>query len=278
MAAACGPGRLLPPGRAVRLERPGLHAHQRAHPRPRAPFPDQPLRADVRRDHGFQPRQGGPGLQQADRVAPPREPGRLRDPKRDPRRARGRAMRAAHAHAGRHRGQRAAGRRAAHQPAIDLRAGLAGLPRLRGRGDPRRREGAPAGRPGQRQLPDAAQPRPADRGPLDRRRLPRDVHLREHLPDPDRGAGRWRPAGAGGSRHPGRRGPRLARADRRPGWPLRVARCCAGSTGWTPATRTDQNRAGGARRCAASAPAQPPAHARPAPARGCRPAARPPGR
>ncbi len=51
MATACRPRRLLPAGGAVRLERPGVHAHQRAHPRPRAPLPDQPLRADVRRDH-----------------------------------------------------------------------------------------------------------------------------------------------------------------------------------------------------------------------------------
>ncbi len=68
---------------------------------------------------------------------------------------------------------------------------LAGLSRLRRRGAARRREGAPAGRPGRRQLPDAAQPRPADGGPHHRRRLHQHVHLREHLPHPDRRAGRW---------------------------------------------------------------------------------------
>ena len=69
VAAALRPGRLLPPGCAVRLERPGLHPHQRQAAGIRfgagAPVPDQPLRADVRRDHRVQPGQGGHAVQQA---------------------------------------------------------------------------------------------------------------------------------------------------------------------------------------------------------------------
>ena len=98
------------------------------------------------------------------RLALPGQSGRLRDPQRHPRGARGRRLRAAHALARRRGGQRAEVRRAADQPAVHLRAELARLPRLRRRGIARRREAAPAGRPGGRQLPDAAQPRAADRG------------------------------------------------------------------------------------------------------------------
>ena len=43
---------------------------------------------------------------------------------------------------------------------------------------------------GNEQLPHAAQPRPAHRRPHHRRCLPGHVHLRVHLPDPDRCAGR----------------------------------------------------------------------------------------
>jgi acyl-CoA synthetase (AMP-forming)/AMP-acid ligase II len=91
MAAARRPRRLLPPRRALRLERPGLHARQRAHPRSRAPLPDQPLRADVRRDHRVVAGEGRPAVQQGDRLALPGEPGRLHHPQLHPRGARGRA-------------------------------------------------------------------------------------------------------------------------------------------------------------------------------------------
>src|SRR3982750_2775901 len=47
------------------------------------------------------------------------------------------------------------------------------------------------------------------------RRLPRDVHLREHLPDPDRGAVRQQRTHAGRSAHRRGRGPCEPRADRR---------------------------------------------------------------
>jgi hypothetical protein len=47
MGAARRPGRRLPAGGAVWLERPGLHPHQRAHPRARASLPDQSLWPDV---------------------------------------------------------------------------------------------------------------------------------------------------------------------------------------------------------------------------------------
>ena len=126
------------------------------------------------------------------RLAVPGQSGRLRHPQCHPCGARRCRLRAAHAFARRRGGQRAEVRRAADQPAVHLRAALAGLSRLRRRGVARRREGAPAGRPGARQLPDAAQPRPADGGPHHRRRVHEHVHLREHLPHPDRRAGRWR--------------------------------------------------------------------------------------
>ena len=50
--------RLLPPGRAVWLGRSGRHPHLRARAGAGASLPDQPLRPDVRRDHGVEPGQG----------------------------------------------------------------------------------------------------------------------------------------------------------------------------------------------------------------------------
>ena len=94
------------------------------------------------------------------------------------------AVRAAHAHARRRSGERAAMRHPADFAAIDFRAGLAGVSRLRRRGVPRRGEAAPAGGPWAGQLPGAAQSRPVGGRHDHRRRLPADVHLREHLPHP----------------------------------------------------------------------------------------------
>ena len=58
----------------------------------------------------------------------------------------------------------------------------------------RRREAAPGARPRRQALPHAAQPRPADRRLVGRRRVRRDVLLRGRLHDPGARAGRRRAA------------------------------------------------------------------------------------
>ena len=83
------------------------------------------------------------------------------------------AVRDAHPHAERRRRLGAEGRPAADLAVLDLRAGQPRLPRLRRRRPARRREAAPGRRPRRQDLPDAAQPRPADRRPDRRRRRSR---------------------------------------------------------------------------------------------------------
>ena len=66
-----------------------------------------------------------------------------------------------------------------------------GLPRLRRRGAARRREAAPGGRPGRQDLPDAAQPRPADAsGATIADAFLNDVPVRDRVHDPGPRAGR----------------------------------------------------------------------------------------
>ena len=157
---------------------------------PRAPLPDQPLRADVRRDHRVDPGQGRPATcNKLDRFALPRQPGRLRDPQR---RARGAARRPACCTPTPAPASRSARRRAAcccRSAAVDLRAGLAGLPRLRGRRRARRREPRL-----QADLGDATFLMLRNHGLLTVGTTVADAFLSmypsRHLPDPDLGAGR----------------------------------------------------------------------------------------
>jgi hypothetical protein len=158
--------------------------------RGRAPLPHQPLRPHVRRDHCVKPDQGGHAVQPTARIALPGKPCGFCHPQRRTRGAARGRLRVAHPHARGRGRQRAKGRRAAHQPAKHLCAGLAGVPRVRRRGLSRCRKTAPAGRPGRGQLPHAAQPRVAHRGQDNCRCVSVDVHLREHLPHTDRRPGR----------------------------------------------------------------------------------------
>jgi hypothetical protein len=105
----------------------------------------------------------------------------------------------------------AAGRRAADQPAKStfVLSSLA-YHEYEGVALARRRKAAPAGRPGPEQVPHAAQPRAADdRASTVADAFLSDVHLREHLPDPGRRAGRPRRTDAGEPADRERRGPAM---------------------------------------------------------------------
>ena len=148
----------------VRVGRPRVHAHLRARARPGTPLPHQPLRHVVRGDHRFQPGQDRPGRKQGDGQPLRHQPGRVHHPQRDPRRARRREVRPSRAHPERRRGLGPEERRAAGLAAVDHRARLARVPRLRRHRAQRGREAAARPRPGRQELPHAAQPRAADRG------------------------------------------------------------------------------------------------------------------
>ena len=191
MAAARRPGRLLPPGGAygwsdlifthISARVPGPEHHFLINPYGLM-FDEITASSLVKVDR----------RQQGDRLAVPGQPGRFRDPQRGPRSPRRRrCVLHTHTRAG-VACQRAEVRHPADLAAVDLRARVAGLSRLRRRGVRRRGKAAAAGRPRRQQLPDAAQPRPADRRHDGRRCVPVDVHVREHLPDPDGRAGRRR--------------------------------------------------------------------------------------
>ena len=92
----------------------------------------------------------------------------------------------------RRRGLGAGGRPAAAVAAVDRRAGLARVSRLRGHRARRRREAAAGPRPRRQDLLHAAQPRPADRRRDRRRRVRLHVPLRGGLRDPGARAGRPR--------------------------------------------------------------------------------------
>src|SRR6185436_15777183 len=79
---------------------------------------------------------------------------------------------------------------AADLAAIDLRAGLTRVPRLRRGRAERRGASAPGPRPRRQELPHAAQPRPAHRRRQRPRRVPVHVPLPGGVQDPDPGAGR----------------------------------------------------------------------------------------
>ena len=160
-------------------------------------LPDQPVRADVRRDHGVEPDQDRHPGQGAAGDAVPDQSRRLRHPQRGALGAPRRAMRDAHAHAERRRRLGAKGRRAADLAVLDLRPRQPRLSRLRRRRPARRGKAAPRRRPRQQDLPHAAQPRPADRRQERRRGVRGDVHVRDDLRGADPRPGRrqrWRPA------------------------------------------------------------------------------------
>ena len=182
VAAARRPRRLLPPGRALRLGRPRLHAHLGARARARAPLPDQPLRHDVRRDHRVEPGEDRPRGQQGDGVALTRSTRPAsRSTARSTRRARTRSAccTCTRSTASRCR-RRRTGLLPISQQSIFVLASLA-YHDYEGVALQRRREAAPGTRPRRQELPDAAQPRPADRRRDDRRRVPVHVPVRGRL-------------------------------------------------------------------------------------------------
>src|SRR3954465_10498942 len=153
----------LPCRARARVVRAHLHAYQRAHPGHRPPFPDQPVRPQVRRGHRQQSREDRRRGQPGRHAALQGEQGRLHDPQRDPHGARGRGLRLAHAHARRHGGG-GAGRRAAagaHVLAQFLQPPR--VPRLRRPEHADRRARAPRDEPRQRKRADAEKPWLADR-------------------------------------------------------------------------------------------------------------------
>jgi hypothetical protein len=109
---------LLPPGGGLRLGATWSSPTSRRASPGRAPLPDQPLRADVRRDHRVQPGARSTALQQAARVPTPYpvNPAGFVIHSASTRRARTR-LRAAHPQPRGRRRQRAEGRAAADQPA-----------------------------------------------------------------------------------------------------------------------------------------------------------------
>src|SRR5664279_6111028 len=189
----------LPDGRAFQVGRSRLHAHLGQDSRHRA-LPHQPVRLDVRRDHGLEPGQDRHRGQGAAGHALSHQPGRLRDPQRRARGAPRRAVRDAHAHAQRRGGVGTKGRRPADLAVLDLRAREPRLSRLRRRRPARRGEAAAGRRPRQQDLPDAAQPRASDGRQDDRGGVRGHVRLRDDL--------------CGTDPRPGGRRARLGRADR----------------------------------------------------------------
>ena len=102
--------RLLPAGRAFRLDRPDLHPHLGARSGRARAFPAQPLRAAVRRGDGLEPDQGRSRRQPGRGARRAHAQGRLRHSQRHPRRPRGRRLRHPHPFQGRRRGRRHEGR------------------------------------------------------------------------------------------------------------------------------------------------------------------------
>ena len=203
----------IPAGRPLPLGRPRLHPHHGEDPGHRA-LPHQPVRADVRRDHGVEPdqdrhrRQCPAGDELSD------QPGRLRHPQRRPFGAPRHPVRDAHAYVERRRRLGTEARRAADLAVLDRRAARPCLSRLRRHRLARRGKAAPRRRPRRQDVPDAAQPWPPDRRPDRRRRIRVHVLLRSNL--------------RGAAACAGRRRSRRRRADRsESGDPAR--RHCGGS-------------------------------------------------
>ncbi len=123
--AARGARGCLSADRAFRLGRSHLHASVRPSSRRRSSLPDQPLRHDLRRGHGFQPGQGRPEWQEGRRFTLRHQSGGLHHSQRDPCSARERKLRAPCAQHQRHGSVGTEARRAADLAAIHLRAVVA---------------------------------------------------------------------------------------------------------------------------------------------------------
>ena len=109
--------RLLSPRRHVRMVGPDQHPHHGARAGAARPFPDQPLRSAVRRDHRIVAGQDRCRGQQGRTLGHRGQQRRLRDTQRGPHGAAGAGLRAPHPHDRRLRRVDAEGRAAAAQPA-----------------------------------------------------------------------------------------------------------------------------------------------------------------